>query len=134
MKCACTLIEQEAQLTLFVQPLMKNGFSKLSFSATIQGSRLKEIEVPLLNQEEYLHCRNQLVHAIEVRAENWWLVEHFLPEEQGRFGRQISYRVTKNNSKLEVSEQVTSVSILFFRADITNLVLSIKQNNQHIVP
>jgi len=48
---------------------MKNGFSKLSFSATIQGSRLKEIEVPLLNQEEYLHCRNQLVHAIEVSRE-----------------------------------------------------------------
>ena len=97
MKSACTHIEQ-----------LYNGFSKLPFSATVQGSRFKEIEVPLLNQEEYLHCRNQLVHAIEVRAENWWLVEHFLPAESGR------YRVTKNDSKLEVSEQVNSVTILFF--------------------
>jgi hypothetical protein len=58
MKSACTHIEQ-----------LYNGFSKLPFSATVQGSRFKEIEVPLLNQEEYLHCRNQLVHAIEVSRE-----------------------------------------------------------------
>jgi hypothetical protein len=49
--------------------------------------------VPLLIQEESLHCKNQLAHVIEVKVENWWHVEHFLPVEQHRFGRQISHIV-----------------------------------------
>jgi len=47
----------------------------------------KRLQVPLMSREECPHCRNQPVHVIEVRDENWWQVEHFLPARQGIFGR-----------------------------------------------
>jgi hypothetical protein len=81
---ACTKLHKGTHYSVYSGLLViKTEKSAQNFHLVI----FNETTIPLLNQEECPHCRNQLVHAIEVKAENWWQVEHFLSAEQRRFER-----------------------------------------------